>query len=265
MSDERATAELSDAELSTVLRELAAQVETPPAVAGAEVRGRAVRRGRRRRATLTLGAGAAAVALTAFGLTLNQNQNQHQHQNSTAPPAAGKAQPAPAATPDAPSPRVPSATPITATIDLRKKWMIVDDRNMPITSGFVKASDPVTVMRVTRMWDLKLVADEDLFKGLYYAAYPYVIELRDERNNPVYLGALTYNEKVRKGGGSTSGWVGVSVKDAAWLFKRLRTGENAAVMTDEITVKPTEETPTTPLPATTAELAPPVEPGASGP
>lgn len=256
MSDERATAELSDAELSTVLRELAAQVETPPAVAGAEVRVRAVRRGRRRRAALTLGAGAAAVALTAFGLSLNQD--------STAPPAAKKAQ-APADTPEAaPSTRTPSATPITATVDLRKKWMIVDDRDMTITSGYVKASDPVTVMRVARKWNLKLAADTKLFKGLYYAEYPYVIELRDERNSPVYLGALTYNEKARTGGGSTSGWVSVSVEDAAWLFERLKIGENAAVMAEETTVTPSD-TPDTPVPAHTAEAPQSVEPEASGP
>lgn len=221
-------------ELSTALQELAARNEAPPLIGGFEVRGRAVRRGRRRRAVLAFGAGAAALALTAFALTLNAGDGGEHRQ-------------APAATPRLPSPSASASasasatsTPVSGTVDLNGRTLTVDDRALAITSGSVRSPAPVGLMTVSAKWDLKRVTTGELFKGVYEVTYPYVIELRDAENDQVYVGALDHSKKARATDTPTTGWIGLALNDAAWLYERLKVGDSISVIAENATEAPAD-------------------------
>ncbi|WP_155589772.1 hypothetical protein [Streptomyces cavernae] len=207
-------------ELSTALRELAARHETAPVVTGAEVRGRAVRRGRRRRATLVLGAGATALAVVTFVLTLNTGDGGTRAQVPAATPAAS-------APTSSASPARPVAT--TGSVDFRKKVLIFGDHVMRLSSGAVKAREPMGLLTVAVKWDTKLVASEKLFKKRFTVEVPYVVELRGADNDPVYVGAVTYAAKAPDDSEPLGGWIGLNAKDALWLYDKVRVGDHFSV------------------------------------
>ena len=240
MSDDR-----TNSELSTALHELAAQHETFPALTGAEVRGRAVRRARRR-IVGTLGAVTATLALVAFALTLDLTDSA----NSANPAGAGDSRRLPAATPSVPSPPassppVPSAsapsvsepsaaassvvprTPATGSVDLRKGVMIVGKRVMPLTDSSpntLKVVGPLTVY--DKQSDIKILTVTESKAGVgYNAEISYAVELRDADNEPVYVGAALGYDKENIGKYETSsGWIDLDASDAKWFYASVKTG-----------------------------------------
>jgi len=222
VSDEPST-ELS-AELSTALREFAAEHETPTVLTGAEVRGRAVRRTRRRMAG-TLGAGAVALALVAFALTLNPDSEGRgkQRQVPAAPPAVPSSPPAASGTASSPAARVP----VTGTVDLGKRILSVGDRVMPMTSGLTdsrKFAGPMTVY--SRKPDNKVLYVNDPAYGTRYnAEISLAVELLDADKEPVYVGAaLSYNKKDLGKYATSGGWISLDPADAKWFYTNVKTG-----------------------------------------
>lgn len=222
-------------ELSTALREFAAEHESPPVLSGAEVRRRAVRRTRRRLAG-TLAAGAAALALVGFTLTLtlDSTANGKRHQ----PPAAPAPAPPPPAAPSSPAPSpalsaVPSspaaptaAVPVAGTIDRGRRTLTVGDRVMPMASGFDKSpafNGPLTVYKKHADKTLTVTNGSD---GLRYnAEIVYAVELRDAENQPVYVGTnLSYNTEGIGKYEAASGWIALDEADAKWFYGDARTG-----------------------------------------
>ncbi|MEV8542852.1 hypothetical protein [Streptomyces sp. NPDC051572] len=229
MSDDR-----TNSELFTALGELAAANETFPALTGAEVRGRAVRRGRRRMAG-TLGAVTAALALVAFALTVDLTDSA----DSANPAGPGGSHRIPAATPtvpsaspsvSTPSPVASSAvppTPVTAGLDLRKRVLIVGKRAMPLTDSSLntpKVVGPLTVY--DKQPDVKILTVVDSTAGARYnAEISYAVELRDADNEPVYVGAALGYDKENIGKYETSGgWIDLDASDAKWFYASVKTG-----------------------------------------
>jgi hypothetical protein len=223
VSDEPST-ELS-AELSTALREFAAEHETPTVLTGAEVRGRSVRRTRRRVAG-TLGAGAVALALMAFALTLNPDSEGEgkQRQVPAAPPAVPTSSP-PAASATASSPA--ARGPVAGTVDLGKRILTIGDRVMPMTSGLTgsrKLVGPMTVY--SRKPDNKVLNVNDPTYGTRYnAEMSLAVELLDANKEPVYVGAaLSYNKKDLGKYATSGGWISLDPADAKWFYTNVKTG-----------------------------------------
>lgn len=222
--------ELSEDELSTALRELAVRQETFPVLTGAEVRGRAVRRGRRRTAG-TLGAGAVAFAVVAFALTVGFTHSA-QDGNGRQLPAATHADPVP-------SPRVTSggaSTPVprasvTGTVVLGKRVLIVGGRVMPMTSGLPDSPEPTGPLTVYRKHETKVVTVTDLTGGIAYTtAISLAVELRDVNNEPVYVGiAFSSKEKSTGEQDTGAGWIGLDSADAKWFYEDAKIGSVLAV------------------------------------
>lgn len=224
MSDDR-----THTELSTALRELAARHETFPALTGAEVRGRAVRRARRRAAG-TLVAATAALALVAFALTLDLK-------DSANPAGSGTRRQIPAATLPAPSASAPSASavpraPVIGRVDLGKRVMTVGKRAMPLADGSPntpKVVGPLTVYG--RQTDVKILTVAYPTDGSRYnAEISYAVELRDADNVPVYVGAaLRFNKENVGKYGTSSAWIDLDASDAKWFYATVKTGTAVAV------------------------------------
>ncbi|MFD4561698.1 hypothetical protein ACFWP5_46590 [Streptomyces sp. NPDC058469] len=229
MSDELSQDDVSATELSIALGEFAAGQETRPVLTGAEVRGRAVRRGRRRMAG-TLGAGAVAFAVVAFALTVGFTDS------ATDPAGDGNGRQLPAAThaDPVPSPRVPSTdvstplqrTPVTGTVALGKRALIVGGRVMPLTSGLPDSRGLVGPLTVYKKHETKVVTVTDLTGGVAYTTeVSLAVELRDTNNEPVYVGiAFSYKEKSIGKHDTGAGWIGLDPTDAKWFYGDVKIG-----------------------------------------
>ncbi|MFK0112888.1 hypothetical protein [Streptomyces sp. NPDC091217] len=215
-------------ELTRALRELAAQNETPPTVAGAGIRGLAARRTRRRRTTLALGTGAAALALAAVALTLNTGTGtDHRppaatpHLTSPAPSPSASGSPAPSGSPSPSVSAVPTA--IIGTVDFEKHTLTIDGRTVPI------AADSPTllsagVMTVTAKLNLERDSVAALPKATCKTADPHVVELRDTGRTSIYVGALSCSD-------DSGARIRLGTKDAVWLYSRVQPGDNILVVT----------------------------------
>ncbi|MFI1957193.1 hypothetical protein ACH46L_19995 [Streptomyces althioticus] len=202
-------------ELSGALRELAARHETSPPLPAAEVRDRARRRSRRRRATLTLGTAAtAACAVTVMTLAPHTDHPAGKQHRPGATPAAS---PAPARTPTA-APR-PSGR-----LDVDLRTLTLADRVLRVdlraTGRFPPGTRLTVVARISgAVLPLKSRTEVREVK------VPYLVELRAPGGRPVYAGALSFDAKVLRALSGTTGWVGLSARDAEWLHDRLRDGD----------------------------------------
>lgn len=227
MSDELSS-ELSDdvsSEVSAELRELAARQESRPVLTGAEIRGRAVRRGRRR-VVGGLGAGAVALAVIAFALTAGFTHSDDDG-NGRQLPAATHADPVP-------SPRVTSTDastpvprkPVTGRVVLGKRVLIVGGRVMPMTSGLPDSPEPAGPLTVYKKHETKVVTVTDLAGGVAYTTeVTLAVELRDTHGEPVYVGiALSSKERSVGEQDTGAGWIGLDSADAKWFYQDAKIG-----------------------------------------
>ncbi|MET8895716.1 hypothetical protein [Streptomyces albogriseolus] len=207
-------------ELTGALRELATRHETPPLLAAAEVRDRARRRSRRRRATLALGtAVTAACAVTAVTLALHTD---HPAGKRHTPGAAPATTPTPARTPTASaSARAPRPS---GRLDLDLRTLTLAGRALPVDLRAAGRFPPGTRLTVVArstgaVLPLKTRTEAREVK------VPHLVELRAPGGEHVYAGALSFDAKVLRSLSGTTGWVGLTAKDAEWLHDRLRDGD----------------------------------------
>ncbi|MEV6540904.1 hypothetical protein [Streptomyces sp. NPDC051665] len=223
--------EVSDtSELSTALRELAAHHETFPVLTGAEVRGRAVRRGRRRMAG-ALGAGAVAFAVVAFALTVGFTHSAGEGDERQLP-AATHADPVPSPRVTSPEVSTPvSRAPVTGTVVLGKRVLIVEGRVMPMTSGLPDSSKLAGPLTVYKKHETKVVSVTDLPGGVAYTTEVSVaVELRDTDDEPVYVGiAFSSKEKSTGKQDTGAGWIGLGSADAKWFYEDAKIGSVLSV------------------------------------
>lgn len=199
-------------ELTSQLKELAQDGETPPPVPGAQIRLRAVRRRRRRR---TAAAVAGACAATALALVLALNLGGGDGTDRHQPPATR-----PTATPTTP------AAP-DATVDLSRRVLTAAGRTLPISSGTEQLPTPTGRMKVTAKEAAKVVpaSNVGIQDDAYTVKLPWVLELvATDRSATTFIGALTYDEKAPGAYDRTDGWIGLRPKDAKWLYGQLRLG-----------------------------------------
>jgi hypothetical protein len=221
-------------ELSAELRELAARQESRPVLTGAEIRGRAVRRGRRR-VVGTLGAGAVAVALVASALTLgftgftgSEGSSGDGHEGQL--PAATHALPSPRVSSGAASTPAPRAVAV-GTVALGKRALIVGDRVMPLTSGLPDSRKLVGPLTVYKKHATKVVTVTELTDGTAYTTEVSIaVELRDAHNEPVYVG-VAYSSKAKSTGkyGTGGSWMGLDPTDAKWFYQDAKIGSVLSV------------------------------------
>ncbi|GGX73944.1 L,D-transpeptidase [Streptomyces minutiscleroticus] len=209
-------------ELSSLLRELAAAHETPAPVSGAEIRGRAVRRGCRRRATAAA-SGATGAAALALALTLaftgapdgRHGHGQHGHTAADRPAASTSATPS--------SPAAGRGVPV-ARVDLARRVLTVAGRTLPISSGAERTPTPTGRMTVIAKYEITVVPGTRTGSGTHGLKAPWVIELRAPGDRTGYILALTHDEKAPGARDRTGGWIGLRTRDAKWLYQRLAPG-----------------------------------------
>ncbi|WEH16632.1 L,D-transpeptidase [Streptomyces sp. VNUA24] len=122
-------------DLTVRLRELAETAEAPPPGSGAEVRAVAGRRRRRRRTSVAVAGGCAAAGLAAV-LTLNAASHGTEQRPATAASGSASAVAAP-----------------QVTVDLSRRVLVYDGRELPITAGKDDTPTPTGLMHVTRKED----------------------------------------------------------------------------------------------------------------
>lgn len=195
-------------ELTSGLRELAAEGEASPSLTGAEIRGRAGRRRLRRRTALaTAGACAAGALALVVVVSLGGGTDRG------TPPAAS-----PAGTPGVP------VTP-DATVDLSRRALSASGRTMPLTAGTAKTPTPTGRMTVTAKEKVRrMVAAEVGLGEKYDVKIPWVIELTGSDGTKSFVAALTYDAKAPGNYDRTNGWIGLRPHDAQWLYTRLDVG-----------------------------------------
>ncbi|MFJ5968706.1 L,D-transpeptidase [Streptomyces sp. NPDC093060] len=216
MSDDRDYDADLHPELSGALRTLADGHQSPPPVAGAEIRRLAVRRGRRRRTTVVVGGVAAAAAL-AVTVTVGLGHDSDSGRRTT--PAASpllRTSPAPSPTP----------VPADAVVDLTGMTMTLDGRMMPISSGVAERPTPTgrfTVVAKSLKRQMEIGSGGG--GGTSMPSVPWVIELRsaDPKRTTAVI-ALTYDLKAPGNYASTGGWIGLPEADAKWVYARLDKG-----------------------------------------
>ncbi|WP_221348456.1 L,D-transpeptidase [Streptomyces beigongshangae] len=255
-ADEEPGAGPDRAQLDTALRELAQDHETPATVPGAEIRRRAVRRRRRRTAALTA-AGTACAGVLALVLAVVLT-------------GGGEPRPVPpAASYGAPSPSVPPATaapsPVVAAarVDLVRRELVAQGRNLPISSGTGGSSTPTGLMTVTAKYESAVVPGEVSDWRKYQVETDWVIRLRGADDRTGYLLALTWDEKAPGNYDSTGGAIGLRSADAKWLYGVLQPGAVVEVVGAAPTRSATEGAPSrTGLPEPSAATEPVAGPGA---
>ncbi|MER5385648.1 L,D-transpeptidase [Streptomyces sp. NPDC002688] len=195
-------------ELTSDLRELAAEGETPPTLTGAQIRGRAVRRRRRRRTALAAaGASVAGALALVVALSLGGDTDRE------LPPAA--------------SPTVTASSPATpdATVDLGRRVLSVAGRQLPITAGTVKTPTPTGRMTVLAKKAVDVLTARDVgFSDTYDLKAPWVIQLGASDGSENFIATMTYDEKALGNYDRTGGWIGLRQADAKWLYEQLSPG-----------------------------------------
>ncbi|WP_406331500.1 L,D-transpeptidase [Streptomyces sp. NBC_00203] len=196
-------------ELTSGLRELAAEGETLPVLSGAEIRGRAVRRRRRRRTSVAVAGASAAVALA---LVVAVNLGGGHTERRPSPAASPTGTPSLPATPD-------------ATVDLSRRVISVAGRELPLSSGSEWAPTGTGRMMVIAKEPAKVLpATEAGFKVAYDLKVPWVIEFSTSDGTANYIAGLTYDEKAPGNYDRTTGWIGLRTADAKWLYAQLQLG-----------------------------------------
>ncbi|MFJ9865274.1 L,D-transpeptidase [Streptomyces sp. NPDC101165] len=217
MSDDRDRDVDPRPELSGALRTLAEGNQSPPPVAGAEVRRLAVRRGRRRRTTVVVGGVAAAAALAVtvtVGLGLRHDSDSGRR---TTPAASPRLRTSPAPTP------TPAAA--DAVVDLTGMTMTLDGRIMPISSGVPQLPTPTGRFTVVaKSLKREMETGSGGGSGTSMPSVPWVIELRSADRTRTTAIALTYDLKAPGTYASTGGWIGLPEDDAKWVYTRLDKG-----------------------------------------
>ncbi|MEV5269622.1 hypothetical protein [Streptomyces werraensis] len=205
-------------ELTGALRELAALHEAPPPLPAAELRDRARRRSRRRRAGLALGTAAmAACAVTVVILALHTDHPAGKRHRPGATPATS---PVPARPPTA-SARAPRPS---GRLDVDLRTLTLADRVLRVdlrAAGRLPPGTRLTVVARISGAVLPLKSRTEARE----VKVPYLVELRAPGGAPVYAGALSFDAKVLRALSGTTGWVGLSARDAQWLHDRLRDGD----------------------------------------
>ncbi|MER5469376.1 L,D-transpeptidase [Streptomyces sp. NPDC002685] len=210
-------------ELTSDLLELAAESEQQPTLAGADIRGRAVRRRRRRRTALT-----AAGASVAGALALVAAVSLGGDTDRKPPPAAS-----PTATPSLPA--VPDAT-----VDLGRRVVSVAGRRLTLTSDNLTGSTPIVRMTVTAKEATKVIPGRNIgFSGTYELKAPWAIELTAPDGTTDYIAALAYTEKAPVIHDASHGWIGVRLADAKWLYEQLTLGAVVDIKASTSTASPT--------------------------
>ncbi|MFF7125933.1 MULTISPECIES: L,D-transpeptidase [unclassified Streptomyces] len=225
--------------LSGALRTLAEENQSPPPVAGAEVRRLAVRRGRRRRTTV-VACGVAAAAALAVTVTVglgpgHDSGSGHDSGRRTAPAASPRLRTSPA----------PTATPAVAAdavVDLTGMTMTVDGRIMPISSGVPELPTPTGRFTVFAK-SLKRPMETGGGSGTSVPSVPWVIELRSVDRKTTTAIALTYDLKAPGTYASTGGWIGLPEDDAKWVYTRLDKGAVVLVTGRTPSLRPSVSTP----------------------
>ncbi|MFJ8183046.1 hypothetical protein [Streptomyces sp. NPDC096105] len=213
-------------ELSAALRELAARHEAAPPLAAAEVRDRARRRSRRRRTVLALGTAAtAACAVTVVTLAPHTGHPTGERHRPGAPPAAS------------PSPARPSATSTptraprpSGRLDPRLRTLTFGDRVLRVdlrAAGRLPSGARLTVVARSSGAVLPLRTRTEVRE----VKVPHLVELRAPGGEHLYAGALSFDAKVLRALAGTTGWVGLSARDAEWLHDRLRDGDRIELAT----------------------------------
>ncbi|MFF8629421.1 hypothetical protein [Streptomyces werraensis] len=205
-------------ELTGALRELAALHEAPPPLPAAELRDRARRRSRRRRAGLALGTAAmTACAVTVVTLALHTDHPAGKRHRPGATPATS---PVPARPPTA-SARAPRPS---GRLDVDLRTLTLADRVLRVdlrAAGRFPPGTRLTVVARISGAVLPLKSRTEVRE----VKVPYLVELRAPGGAPVYAGALSFDAKVLRALSGTTGWVGLSARDAQWLHDRLRDGD----------------------------------------
>ncbi|MER5304368.1 L,D-transpeptidase [Streptomyces lasiicapitis] len=192
--------------LSAALRGLADSGRAPAPGPGAQVRRRAVTRGRRRRATIAGGAAIATAALV-FGLVTGLGDDSDPR----------PAQPA--------APTESASTAPAVTVDLTRRTLTVRGRTLPLSSG--TAAHPTKPGRMTVVAKHRTKRLTGGTAGLgdeYDVSLPWVVELRDTTGRTNYAVALTYNEQAPGKADVTRGVLGLRTSDAKWLYTQVSSG-----------------------------------------
>ncbi|MGW6530684.1 L,D-transpeptidase [Streptomyces venezuelae] len=201
-------------DLTSALHDLAADRATPPPVSGAEIRRRAVLRGRRRRAVAagaTLATAAVAVTVVA-GLLTGPDDGPRPHRK-----------PAPVATDSAREP--------AATVDLSRHRMTLEGRELPVSAGTSAHPTPTGRMTVVATYPKKRMTGENVSLDDYDLTLPWVVELRTPDGGTNYVVALTYNEKAPGHMDVTKGWIGLREDDARTFHESVEPGDVITVRT----------------------------------
>ncbi|MFD0505368.1 L,D-transpeptidase [Streptomyces chiangmaiensis] len=137
--------------------------------------------------------------------------------------------------PDTPSWTSPAAIPTSVpstrtgpavTVDLTRRTLTIDGRELPVTAGTVRTRTPTGRMTVTALAAIKTVSGKDVgLKGAYGTKIPWVVELRAGDGTRTYLGGLVYDAKAPGHYDVTSGWIGLNLVNAKWLQAQLRVGD----------------------------------------
>ncbi|MFI0964214.1 L,D-transpeptidase [Streptomyces sp. NPDC021080] len=194
-------------ELTSALRELATDAERPPALSGAEIRGRARGRRRRRRTALA----AAGVCVTgALALVVAVSLD-----------GGAQHRPPPAASPTvAPSP--PLAPP-DATIDLGKRVISVAGHRLTLHSDSMPGYTPTVRTTVSAKEAVRMVSSQTIgFAGGYSFKASWVVELTAPDGTTDYVGSMDSGGKEISD--PDHGWIGLDMTDAKQLYDRLPPG-----------------------------------------
>jgi lipoprotein-anchoring transpeptidase ErfK/SrfK len=219
-------------ELARALHEFTQDHETSapvPAVLGAEIRRRAVRRRRRRHVSLAA-VGASALATVSLVLTMAFTDGKYGHGTP------------PAATYSAPRPTPASAMPAAATVNLSRRELVVAGRILPISSGTARTPTPTGRMTVIGKYKVRMLPALSTGFEQYETKTPWVIQLRTPQDRTNYIVALPLDEKAPGNYDSTTGWIGLRSTDAEWLYRRLDRGAVVAVVGSAPTRTPTPST-----------------------
>ncbi|MET8858101.1 hypothetical protein [Streptomyces sp. NPDC004579] len=194
-------------ELTTALRELANEAERPPALTGAEIRGRATGR-RRRRRTAAAAVGVSVAGALALVATLG-------------PDGGARHEPPPAASPTV-APSLPAPAP-DATIDLGKRVISVAGRHLTLHGDNLTGDGPavrttVTGKEVTMRVSGKTVGFDD---GYSFMA-SWVVRLTDPDGRTDYVGSMASGDTGVSS--PDDGWINLDKADAKLLYDRLAPG-----------------------------------------
>ncbi|MCF4139456.1 hypothetical protein L1856_25840 [Streptomyces sp. Tue 6430] len=240
-------------ELSAALGELAAAHATAPVVGGPATRARAIRRVRRRRTVATLGAGTAALALLGLALGLHPGGDRD-GPAARRPAAVAPPRSTPPSTANPPSTATP--VPVGGTLDLYRRILTFGGRAMLALSesgALLGSASPMTVVAKDDRREMPFdVSREGPTIGPTAVSVRYVVELRDGKDRPLYVGLFSPQFEDLGDKDVGGGWIGLGAEDARWFYARVRLGDTLPVTTG-----------TTPT-ATASAAAPRPAPAGSG-